>query len=323
MMKLKILFLALASSTVQADLMQTNETFSFALEDQSRGLEKSKNENCNISGEISCKVIGDNRDCRDLNIRKDKCKELPIMMNYTFCNNQQLPAEKVIIIPSLSFQSLYEKRNRLSFATLPAGTCKSELRRGVVDTCTRNRVNADMKLEGWKSFTENFGNYCHLYKHYFPRINRFTLAPTPSPHPAPKFNVIIMCFLEDFKGSENYIVPCEDMDIDYFLNSHKSESIDFERNVMYKYIIQSLAGETIKVEEISATLDDETFIIEDPEGSRFIEKGESVTVAKFTKNVDFSDFSGEDFGISSDITVTGLKSGMTSSITETDSFTVP
>ena len=102
-MKLKTLLLVVASSTVQADLMQTNETFAFALEDQSRGLQQSRNQDCNISGEISCKVIGDNRDCRDLDIRKDKCKMLPIRMNFTFCNNQQLFADKIVILPSLSF----------------------------------------------------------------------------------------------------------------------------------------------------------------------------------------------------------------------------
>ena len=342
-MKLKTLLLVVASSTVQADLMQTNETFAFALEDQSRGLQQSRNQDCNISGEISCKVIGDNRDCRDLNIRKDKCKMLPIRMNFTFCNNQQLFADKIVILPSLSFQSLYEKRTRLSFATLPAGTCKSELRRGVVDTCTRNRVNADMKLEGWKRFRQNYGNYCHLYKHYFPKINKFTLAPTQSPLPAPSFSVITKCFLEDVKGSKNFVVKCDDMDIEYFLNSLKSqfqrklvdtaviveegvveaESIDFERNVKYEFIIQSDTGEMIKVDGISVNLDDETFIIEVPEGSQFIEKGTQVSIGDFAKKVDFSDFSGEEFEISSEITVTGLNSGQATSVVSAETFTVP
>lgn len=319
-MKLKSLFLALAISSTQ---VRSDESHSFS-NDQSRDLQKKKNENCDLSGEISCNVIADGTDCSDLNIRIDQCKELPVMMNYTFCNNEQVPEDKIIVLPSISYTNLYEiSRKPLSFSTLQAGSCKSELRREIVDTCKRNRVNGDMKLEGWKTFKQNFGSYCHVYKHYFPKINKFTLEPTSPPLPAPTFNVAILCFLEDLKGSKNFIVPCDDMNIQYFSDSFTNELFNYERNVQYQFIIQSSSSETIKVDDIIVVLDNDRFIVEVPEDSVFIPEGKEVKVAEFTKEVDFSEFSGEQFELSSEITVTGLKSGQTISKSTVEAFTVP
>ena len=320
-MKLKSFLLTLVISSTQ---VHSEDSYSYSLDGtNSRNLQKRKNENCDLSGEISCKIIADDTDCRDLDIRKDLCKELPVMMNYTFCNNEQLPEDKIIVLPSLSYTNLYEiSRKPLSFSTLQAGTCKSELRREVIDTCKRNRVNGEMKLEGWKTFRENFGNYCHVYKHYFPKINKFTLEPTPSPLPAPKFNVVTLCFLEDFKGSKNFIVPCDNINIQYFLDSY-NENNNYERNVQYQFIIQSSTDETVKVDDIIVILEDDRFIVEGPENSVFIPKGNDVKLAELTKEVDFSEFSGEQYELSSEVRVTGLNSGNTISMSGFESFTVP
>ncbi len=102
-------------------------------------------------------------------------------MNYTYCNDEDLIANKIILLPSKTYGKLYKDKISLDNSDLPAGQCRSILQLGEVDTCSRNYVNAEMKIEGWKSFQDNSGSYCHLYKHYFPRIHKWTDAPTLVP----------------------------------------------------------------------------------------------------------------------------------------------
>ncbi len=108
-------------------------------------------------------------------------------MNYTYCNNEEVQVmNKIIILPSLTYADLYES-NRINLQTsdLAAGECRSVLQYGEVDTCTRGRVNAQMKIEGWKGASETSGNYCHLYRHYFPKIVKYTNIPTAVPSEIP------------------------------------------------------------------------------------------------------------------------------------------
>ena len=138
------------------------------------------NQDCALSGSISCTVIADNSDCMDIGpIRKDLCGEIPIRMEYTYCNGETLPANKILILPKLSFLDLYEENTQsLAHTEIPAGQCKSTFQNGIVDTCVRGRVNAELEVEGWKEFEMNYGNYCHIYVHYFPKIEK---VPAPLP----------------------------------------------------------------------------------------------------------------------------------------------
>ncbi len=343
-MNLKALVFALfsSSSVVLGQYLYDEDDYSRQLQTQTR-----KNEDCDISGSISCRVISDGTDCRDLNIRLDQCKKIRVMMNYTFCNHEPLPADKIVIIPSKSYTNIYESfKERLSFAAVPASSCRSELKARIVDTCRRNRVNADMKLEGWKTKRPNYGSYCHVYKHYFPRINKYTIGPTPSPLPAPSFQVITLCFLETIKGGGDYSIPCEELDLDYFLDSFArmlgnrrrslqqgleivagteggENDIDFERGLRYQFVIESQTGEEVTVDEIKVYIDGEEFVIATRGDNITVGSGQELLVGEFTKEVDFADYSDDDFEISSTITATGAQSGSATSESVQDIYYIP
>ena len=66
-------FLLLSSAFMSSDVLA-----------QGQEERKLKNENCSISGDISCTVINDGTDCRDLNIRLDQCKKIKVLMDPNF-----------------------------------------------------------------------------------------------------------------------------------------------------------------------------------------------------------------------------------------------
>ncbi len=274
-------------------------------------------------------VQNENRtDCKDLIIQMDECEKLPVLMNYTFCNHEVLAADQIIVLPSLSYTDLYEQdRKRLVISTLPAGQCRSQMKAGIVDTCTRNRVNADMKLEGWKKFRRNYGHYCHVYKHYFPLIRKVL--------PRPSFEVVTLCYVESVKGNGDFTVPCDDIDLEYFLNSLRvmmnrdvitgtsTNNVDYERNVKYEFVVKSSTGEEVTVDDIKVTIDGETFVIPVADGKINIPKGGSISVGEFQKEIDFSKYSGGNLEVTSDITVTGKESGQLTTKTTAKAVSVP
>jgi hypothetical protein len=303
------------------------------MDNHSRSLFKSKNRNCKFSASITCHVRDEEKtDCKDLNIRTDRCGELPILMNYTYCNNEINEANRIIILPSLAYAKLYEtERVKLNTDPLRAGKCRSILQRTKTDTCKRNRVNADMKIEGWKKFRRNYGSYCHVYKHYFPKINKF------DPPIAPEYEVIANCFLENGKGTKDYSIPCETLNPDYFNNRRRLRSlqefelvevevesdIDFSRNIFYEFIISSNAEETVKVNEISILLDNERTTLKDDSDNIVVGAGETKVVATYSKLVDFSTYSGDAFELGSVIRVTGVNSGESTVETNAETIQVP
>lgn len=110
------------------------------------------------------------------------CGTLPVVLNYTFCNDEVFDENRIKLLPSITYGALYNS-NRIGLGTsdLAAGKCRTVFQYGEVDTCTRKWVNAEMKIEGWRGFIGNYGNYCFLYKHYFQRITTFTSEPTTAP----------------------------------------------------------------------------------------------------------------------------------------------
>jgi hypothetical protein len=292
---------------------------------------KDKNVNCNFTGEITCTVVDEQKtDCADMNIRKDLCSEVTILLKYTYCNQETDPNDKIMIIPSLTYADLYTSNKfQLNTDPLHPGKCRNYVQTGKVDTCKRNRVNAAMEIEGWKRFKNNYGSYCHIYKHYFPLINKY------DPPVAPEYEVIAKCFLENGKGTEDYTIPCDNLDPDYFktrrLRSLQwiegvtvvESDIDYSRNVRYEFIIVSNAVETVKVNEISVLLDEVKTVLADDSDNISVLPNETITVASFEKLVDFGTYSGDKFELGSVIIVTGVKSGQSTTEMKTETITVP
>jgi hypothetical protein len=293
---------------------------------------KDKNVNCDFSGKISCKVLdGNNTDCADMNIRRDKCSEVTILLTFTYCNDETDPDNRIVIIPSLTYGDLY-KSNRFQLNTDPLrhGKCRNFLKTGKVDTCTRNRVNAEMKIEGWKKFRRNYGSYCHIYEHYFPKINKY------DPPVAPEYEVTVKCFLENGKGTEDFSIPCDDLGPDYFEKRRLralqvglegvtvvETEVDYSRNVKYEFIIRSNAVETVRVDEISVLLDEVKTIIADTSDNIIVLPDQTITVASYETLVDFGTYSGDKFELGSSVIVTGLKSGQSTTEMSTETISVP
>lgn len=300
------------------------------IDENGRYLQGSKNRNCEFTGSISCTVLSDNSDCKDLYIRKDLCSKIDVMIDYQYCNNETEQKNKILFIPSLTFAELYEEeRINLQHDTLEAGTCRSTRQRGIVDTCTRNRINADMKIEGWKESNQNFGSYCHVYQHYFPKINKYTKAPTQAPTKAPVFqsppqyDLIVECMLENFKGSGAYSIPCDQLDFDYFVNSQPpGEELDFVRGINYDFIIKSETGEKVRVNDISVN-DNGTIKNVISNQDVLVPPGDEVLVAQFTEPVDFGAYSGDTFKMDAIADVVGLESGKSAARTTLNAFEVP
>ena len=296
-----------------------------------------KNRNCDFTGEISCVVKSDQSDCADIYVRKDLCNVVPIRMNYTYCNEETDPANQIILLPSLTFAELYET-DRITLDTTPLqpGTCRSVFQDGLVDTCVRKRINADMKLEGWKIFRRNYGAYCHIYRHYFPKVTTWTLNPTPAPTSEPTiaptfsdpdFQVIAECNLEAGQNTGNFSVPCSELDMDYFIQSRRRRSTgggtDFVRSIKYEFAISSQAGEIITADEITVTLDNTTNTIVENSNPIAVGPGETKDIANLQASVDFAKYSGADFEVEYYVQVTGQGSGKTDIQTFKTGFAVP
>ncbi len=179
-MNLKTAFSALCGFLTVAQAMSTQEG-SAAADLEPRQLQQNKNsDNCAVSGEIWCKLNKDGSDCAKINVRKDLCGPETVTMYYKYCNNDD---DQIIFDQVETYAELYEG-GRISIGheiPLPAKECRTIEQTGIVNTCFRSRVNADLELEGWKGSVLNFGNYCHEYIHYFPEVKTFTLAPLPTP----------------------------------------------------------------------------------------------------------------------------------------------
>ena len=297
------------------------------INENGRHLQGSKNRNCEFTGSISCQVLSDGSNCDDLYIRTDLCSKIDVMIEYRYCNNETLEKNKILFIPELSFAELYEEeRIELQHTTLEANTCRSTMQRGIVDTCVRNRINADFKIEGWKESEENFGSYCHAYQHYFPKINKYTKPPTPAPvfQSPPQYDLIVNCKLEMVKGGGAYTIPCDQLDYDYFVTSQPpgDGAIDFVRGINYEFIIKSETGEKVKVNDITITENGTPKTIFSNKDV-LVPPGDQVLVTQYSDDVDFGAYSGDEFELGAEVTVTGLESGRNAVKTKINAFDVP
>jgi hypothetical protein len=358
-MNFKIAYLALSSFLIAEKTMAAIDSYEVSAAEgfieieqivpSSREIQqKNKNRNCDFRGEITCRTL----DSRDLDcamippIRKDLCKPIPIEMSYKYCNDETDPINKIILLPSLSYADLYEENKiKVNTSDLMPGKCHTVKQQGQIN-CSRGRVNAEMKLEGWKTRRKNYGSYCHVYKHYFPKINRFTLPPTVSPskvptpaptYPEPDYEMIADCFLENGKGTQEYTVPCSEMGLDYFQGNGRRflqegewvkveeevEDPDFERNIKYEFSIASNTDETVQVNEIFLKLDGERTSIISESDNVLVLPGETKVVADYAKLIDFADYSGVAFELESKVTVTGKESEIVTTKVQLESISVP
>lgn len=277
---------------------------------------KRKNEDCNIWGEVSCTVTATGETCKEVSIpADDTCKPVPIEMNYTICNRETLPENKIILLTSLTYYDLY--KDGKVFPKIPgikANECLHIIQEGTID-CFRKRVNAEMMFEGWKGFRKNYGNYCHFFQHYFPKLIKFTQPPTSAPTRGelPAYKVITLCYLEEVKGSGKFTVPCEELGIEYFKNSYVKarnfvlleDQIDYEREVKYEFIIESNVEETVTVDEISVFWDGEEVKVVTAGDNIKVGPGEKKSVAESKKEIDFAAYSGSKYEIESVVKATG------------------
>jgi hypothetical protein len=163
--------------------------------------------NCIVTAQISCTALKDNAylNCDELFIRKDRCGPLDVMMQYKYCNKEP---QKIIFRKPLTEASLYDDFDlKLDERDLPGNECRTMSLQRTIDTCRRNWISASIKIEGWKDYFENTGNYCFVYKHYFPKINKYP-APTDKPTSEeipmlpPAIELNTLCFLETFVGKK-------------------------------------------------------------------------------------------------------------------------
>ena len=279
-----------------------------------------KNENCAIWGYMSCKVKGSGQDCTSISIPGDeRCRPLNIEMNYTVCNNETLPENEIILLPSLTYYDLYEQgKIRPKLPAVKAGECVHIIQEGTIE-CFRNRVNAQMMFEGWKAYRRNYGSYCHYFQHYFPKLNKFTRSPTSSPTLAPQiappaYRVVAECFLEEIKGGGIYSVPCEELGLEYFKKSTPKaraipSAIDFARTVQYQVIIQSNVEETVNVTEVSVYLDGVQVPIITEDDNNQVFPGETKMVADFSQAVNFAAYSGKKYDLNVTVEALGVQTG--------------
>ena len=309
-----------ASVTEAQDLHEDTMTF----EPNARSLQNSSNQGCSLSGTISCIVLSDNSDCEDIVVRKDLCQTVPIVMKYTYCNEEVLSFNKIVIFPSNTYANLYGiNRIRLDSSDLQPGQCRSIYQSGEVDTCTRSRVNAEMKVEGWKQYINNYGSYCNLYKHYFPRLIKYTKSPTSAPiYLYPNFTLVLRCYLETTRGGKMFSVPCDQLSSDYFFKSAQpQEGFDYKRNIKYQFMVINHGNEVIQMNDISVLLGDERNTVF---GDRvLIQANSRRVVASFIKLVDFYTYSEQVFSLFAETSAIGAISGNEVKKVEIDSFPVP
>lgn len=277
-----------------------------------------------MSGTISCKVLSDNSNCEDIIVRKDLCQTVPIVMEYTYCNEEVLSFNKIVILPSTTYASLYGA-NRISLdnSDLPSGKCRSIYQSGEVDTCTRSRVNAEMKVEGWKQFINNNGSFCNVYKHYFPKLVKYTKATTSARIQLyPNFTLVLRCHLETTRGGKMFSVPCDQLSSDYFTKSARlQERFDYKRNIKYQFMVINHGSEAIQMNDISVLIGDERRTVF---GNQVLVQANSRrVVASFIELVDFYLFSERLFYLFAETSAIGVISGNEVTKSESDSFPVP
>ncbi len=325
------LYLGRADRTITED--ETSESMKQSPHDDkimfgsnNRSLNQSKQQNCAISGSISCKVLsGDiHTDCKDIRAREDLCHTIPILMTYTYCNDEVLKKNVIIIDPSLTSGTLYaNNRVSLDSSDLQAGKCRSVQQFGEINTCTRSNINAAMQVNGWKSFKHNAGSYCSLYNHYSHTINKFNKASTQALVPLqPDYTLSLRCHLESFRENNIFSVPCDEISQKYFDNSSPAKGqFDYIRNVKYEFIVRNQGNETIKISSMA-------ILIENTENTIFgnevlVETSQQRIVATFTKTVNFSSYFGKVFSVQADISAVGVMSNDVITKRATNGLSIP
>lgn len=287
--------------------------------------------NCIITAEIDCTVVSDNSDCKDLNIRKDQCGMIDVMIHYKYCNGQDDP---ILLRDELTQASFYDDFSlTMNKATMQAMECKNMYKQRKIDTCKRNWIVASLKVEGWKKFRENQDNYCFVYTHYLPPIKKYDApaGPTSQPSAMPPFTgnpVIsseILCYLETFIGTGVYTIPCQDLNLEYFQKSLNSsgaiEIPDYKRKMKILFVVQNLSEENIDIIRAQISMDNtnDTFNIVDPSDNVVLEAEEPLVLPQVF-DVDFAGFAGETIDIGTNMLLRGQLSKI--EVEETDQLSV-
>ena len=287
--------------------------------------------NCLVTAEIDCFVVSDNSDCKDLNVRRDLCSTIDVMMSYTFCNKED---EQIVLRPELTEASFYNDFSlTLDTSNVKPKECRTMYRQLRIDTCKRNWIVASLKIEGWKQFFKNTNNYCFVYTFYYPPIRKYD-APTPAPLPniplvPPEIISNTVCYLETFVGSGEFTFPCQNLDLEYFANSldqsgnkqrvSSTQVSTYKRNIKIVIIVENKSNEDLDLLNASVTIVDDFYKVVSPDDNVVVTTVEPLLIPQEFA-IDFADFSGQSIDIISEILTRGQKSLIEAG--ESDSMTI-
>ena len=267
-----------------------------------------KQKTCSVSANVQCKVQKDNSNCKDIIVKPGECGMVPVVFKFKYCNENK--EFTVNFKKRKTVGKIYNSKVSVNTRPLPPLKCRTKKVDYIVDTCDRNRIHSQLKVEAKIPIYGE--NYCYDFFFYSKRIKKLQAIEIPTREPTiqePNIELVLECYVESNPGSGIFDKECEDLDdtdfqasFDYrYLQDTSNPPEDDTRHMKFMFV-HKFANKSYKdvfVDNFTVYFNDKDFVLL---------KGHNLTIPPFYEyssegnmiNVDLN--AGESFTISGEAT---------------------
>ena len=266
-----------------------------------------KGDNCFPTASVTCKLQSDNSKCDNIIVQPGECGIVPVQYKFKFCNTNK--KETITLKKNKTFGKIFNKKISVNTNDLPPGKCRTKKVNYKLNTCTKQRVNGQLKVEG-KIPIQQGDDYCYGFDFYSKQIKKLEAATKP-----PDVELTLECYVESEKGSGNYDKECDDLEVEDFSQSVSNDGTtrtrrnleesdggsegedSFIKDFLFIYALKNDSGEDVLINDVTVLFNEMEFELADFGEKMTIPSNKNFTSVGDVVSVDLTAFNGESMSI--------------------------